>query len=123
MMASTSVDVRAFQAGGRLALRVGELVEVRTQEEILATLDDNGELESLPFMPEMLQFCGQRLAVDKVANKLCDTMTGTGMRSMTGTGIMSRRRPRLHRHQHQLPLPFVPARGADPCLRFSSARC
>lgn len=41
-------------------LRVGEVVEVLSQEEILATLDRNGELESLPFMPEMLQFCGKR---------------------------------------------------------------
>ena len=38
------------------ALRVGEIVEVRSEAEILATLDAR-ELESLPFMPEMLQFC------------------------------------------------------------------
>ena len=41
-----------------LNLRVGEIVEVRSEAEILATLDGRGELESLPFMPEMLQFCG-----------------------------------------------------------------
>lgn len=50
-----------------LNLRVGELVEVRSEAEILATLDENGELENLPFMPEMLQFCGQRFRVDKLA--------------------------------------------------------
>jgi hypothetical protein len=38
-----------------LNLRVGELVEVRNAAEILATLDDKGELHALPFMPEMLQ--------------------------------------------------------------------
>ena len=65
-----------------LNLRVGELVEVRSEAEILATLDENGELENLPFMPEMLQFCGQRLTVHKVAHKLCDTMTRSGMRRM-----------------------------------------
>lgn len=65
-----------------LGLRVGELVEVRSETEILATLDENGELDSLPFMPEMLAYCGQQFTVYKVAHKLCDTMTKTGMRRM-----------------------------------------
>ncbi|WP_327586242.1 hypothetical protein OHA25_03855 [Nonomuraea sp. NBC_00507] len=64
------------------ALKVGDVVEVLNAEEILATLDEKGELDSLPFMPEMLRFCGQRLTVHKVANKLCDTITGTGLRRM-----------------------------------------
>jgi hypothetical protein len=76
------VQIRAPAPGARLNLRVGELVEVRSEEEILATLDDNGELDALPFMPEMLQYCGKRFTVYKVANKLCDTMTMTGMRRM-----------------------------------------
>ncbi|MEV4216871.1 MULTISPECIES: hypothetical protein [unclassified Nonomuraea] len=63
-------------------LRVGDLVEVRGQAEILATLDERGELESLPFMPEMLRFCGQRMTVHKVAHKLCDTISRSGMRRM-----------------------------------------
>jgi hypothetical protein len=65
------------------ALRVGDLVEVRSAEEIMATLDERGELENLPFMPEMLAFCGQRLTVHKVAHKLCDTIGRSGMRRMT----------------------------------------
>jgi hypothetical protein len=65
-----------------LDLRVGDLVEVLSQEEILATLDENGELDSLPFMPEMLLYCGRQMTVDKVAHKLCDTISGTGMRRM-----------------------------------------
>jgi hypothetical protein len=63
-------------------LRVGDLVEVRSAAEILATLDERGELENLPFMPEMLAFCGQRLTVHKVAHKLCDTISRSGMRRM-----------------------------------------
>jgi hypothetical protein len=63
-------------------LRVGDLVEVRSAEEIMATLDERGELESLPFMPEMLKFCGQRLTVHKVAHKLCDTINGSGLHKM-----------------------------------------
>ena len=65
-----------------LDLTVGELVEVRSVEEILATLDDNGELDSMPFMPEMLQFVGQRFRVYKRAHKTCDTATRTGGRSV-----------------------------------------
>src|SRR6185312_4715975 len=63
-------------------LRVGDLVEVRSANEIMATLDERGELENLPFMPEMLKFCGQRLTVDKVAHKLCDTINGSGLHKM-----------------------------------------
>jgi hypothetical protein len=65
-----------------LDLRVGEVVEVRGEQEILATLDANGELDSLPFMPEMLQFCGARFRVDKLAIKLCDTIEWSGMYRM-----------------------------------------
>jgi hypothetical protein len=65
-----------------LDLRVGEVVEVRSREEILATLDERGELEALPFMPEMLQFCGRRFRVDKLVVKLCDTINWSGMYRM-----------------------------------------
>src|SRR5262245_15910318 len=70
--------------GQALDLRVGELVEVRSQGEVLATLDERGELESLPFMPEMLAFCGRRFRVDKLAVKLCDTIGSTGIYRMRG---------------------------------------
>jgi hypothetical protein len=65
-----------------LGLRAGELVEVRSEAEILATLDEKGEFESLPFMPEMRQFCGRRFRVYKRAVKLCDTISWTGMYRM-----------------------------------------
>jgi hypothetical protein len=65
-----------------LNLRVGELAEVRSELEILATLDEHGELENLPFMPEMLQFCGQQFRVGKLALKLCDTINWTGIHRM-----------------------------------------
>jgi hypothetical protein len=63
-------------------LRVGDLVEVRSAEEIMATLDERGELDNLPFMPEMLKACGQRLTVHKVAHKLCDTINTSGLHKM-----------------------------------------
>jgi hypothetical protein len=65
-----------------LNLRSGELVEVRSDNEILATLDEKGELDSLPFMPEMRQFCGRRFRVYRRAVKLCDTISWTGMYRM-----------------------------------------
>ncbi|HKT04779.1 MAG TPA: hypothetical protein VJT31_35140, partial [Rugosimonospora sp.] len=69
-------------ASVQLDLRSGDVVEVRSADEILATLDERGELESLPFMPEMFQYCGRRLTVYKVASKACDTLTRSGMRRM-----------------------------------------
>src|SRR5215467_6870227 len=57
-----------------LNLRVGDWVEVRSREEILATLDEKGCLDNLPFMPEMFAFCGKRFQVYKRAHKTCDTV-------------------------------------------------
>ena len=64
------------------AMRVGTWVEVRAAEEILATLDAEGRLDGMPFMPEMLQFCGRRFRVSKSAHKTCDTVNKTGIRSV-----------------------------------------
>src|SRR4029453_3187430 len=55
-------------------LRVGDWVEVRSKEEILRTLDHNGEKEGIPFMPEMLAFCGRQFQIYKGAHKTCDTV-------------------------------------------------
>jgi hypothetical protein len=57
-----------------LNLKAGDWVEVRSRQEILATLDENGCLEKMPFMPEMFSFCGQRFRVNKRAHKTCDTV-------------------------------------------------
>jgi hypothetical protein len=65
--------------------RVGDLVEVRSKEEILQTLDKNGRLDNLPFMPQMFEYCGTRFKVFKSAHKSCDTINFTGGRSMERT--------------------------------------
>jgi hypothetical protein len=69
-------------AGGQrsLSLKAGEWVEVRSREEILATLDERGCLENLPFMPEMLQYCGKPLRVYKRADKTCQYIMGWSIR-------------------------------------------
>ena len=54
--------------------RVGDLVEVRSKDEILATLDQDGRLDGMPFMPEMFAFCGKQFPIYKSAHKTCDTV-------------------------------------------------
>ncbi len=66
----------------RLRLRAGEWVEVRSASEILSTLDADGALDGLPFMPEMLALCGRRFRVLARAHKTCDTVNKTGGRRM-----------------------------------------
>ena len=68
-----------------LDLRIGELVEVRPPSEILATLDERGRLDALPFMPEMLQFAGRQFRVHKRAFKTCDQVKNSGMYRMERT--------------------------------------
>jgi len=79
------MSVTSERSDVRPTLSIGDIVEVKPAEEILAGLDDRGELDSLPFMPEMLPFCGRRFVVDKIAFKTCDTATWTGLRRLTHT--------------------------------------
>jgi len=51
-------------------------------EEILQTLDTDGRLEGVPFMPEMLRFCGQEFRVRARAHKVCDTIDWQQFRRM-----------------------------------------
>jgi len=48
-----------------LNLKPGELVEVKSEEEILATLDENLKYKRLHFMGGMRRFCGKRFRVYK----------------------------------------------------------
>ena len=66
-------------------LRPGDVVEVRSATEILATLDGEGALDSMPFMPEMASFAGRRLTVTRRVDKICDTIAATGSRRMYDT--------------------------------------
>ena len=84
MQTDDAPTARPAEAGA-LDLRIGELVEVRSPSEILATLDERGRLEALPFMPEMLQFAGKQLRVSKRAFKTCDQVKNSGMYRMERT--------------------------------------
>lgn len=68
-----------------MALRTGDWVEVRSKAEILRSLDENGRLENLPFMPQMFQYCGQRFRVYRSAHKTCDTVNPVAGRRLSRT--------------------------------------
>jgi hypothetical protein len=68
----------------------GVVVEVRPAAEILASLDEQGTLDGIPFMPEMLRFCGQRFVVSRRLNKTCseDPPDGHRMRHFPSGDIV-----------------------------------
>src|SRR6266480_4878278 len=66
-------------------LKAGDVVEVRSREEILGTLDSHGRLDGLPFMPEMFEFCGRTFRVYRRAEKTCDTIMECRSRRMRDT--------------------------------------
>lgn len=66
--------------GHASCFRRGKLVAVRSPQEIARTLDPDGHLDGLPFMPEMLQFCGQVFRVHRRAEKIC--VEAPGMRRL-----------------------------------------
>jgi hypothetical protein len=71
-------------------LRPGDLVEVKHPDEILQTLDADGTLDRLPFMPEMVEFCGKRFRVSKRVLKTCyySEATATGFRKFRTNDVV-----------------------------------
>src|SRR5439155_11173564 len=63
---------------------------VKSAEEILQTLDADGTLERLPFMPEMTEFCGRRFQVSKRVVKTCYYTKGgsAGMRKFEADDVV-----------------------------------
>ena len=55
-------------------LKAGDLAELRSPAEILATLDRSGAADGLPFMPEMLEFFGRTFQVEARVERACDTL-------------------------------------------------
>ena len=58
-------------SGAGKRLMPGDVVEVRSAAEIFATLDAHGTRDKLPFMPEMIKFCGKQFRVAAQAFKTC----------------------------------------------------
>jgi len=59
-----------------LHLQPGELIEVRSEDEIRSTLDNKGRLRGLEFMPEMKKYCGKQFKVYKRLEDIILEATG-----------------------------------------------
>jgi hypothetical protein len=58
----------------RSGFKQGDIVEIRSLNEILNTLDDNGTIDGLPFMPEMIKFCEKQFTIfQRVTQSVMDT--------------------------------------------------
>jgi hypothetical protein len=66
-------------------LRPGDLVRVRSASEILATLDEDGTVEGIPFMPEMLRHVDKQYRVSKRIEKICWYTAESSSRRLPGT--------------------------------------
>jgi hypothetical protein len=84
-MLEQEISVAIANSEGERPLRPGDVVEVRSPADILATLDDGDALRSMPFMPEMLKHVGKRYTVSRRVDKICDTVTATGSRRLYDT--------------------------------------
>ncbi|GIV46002.1 MAG: hypothetical protein KatS3mg036_0820 [Ignavibacterium sp.] len=52
-------------------LKPNDLVRVKSFEQIIQTIDDEGCLDGLPFMPEMIDHCGKIFRVSLKVEKTC----------------------------------------------------
>jgi hypothetical protein len=77
------MSIKDARKTARASLRRGDTVSVRSLDEILATLDADAKLEGLPFMPEMLPYCGKTFRVYRRAEKTC--VEGLDVRSLKNT--------------------------------------
>src|SRR6478672_11939039 len=71
-----------------MGVRAGDRVELRSASEILATLDDRGCLEGVPFMPEMLAYFGKQYTVTAQVERACDTVNYLGVVRLRHTVIL-----------------------------------
>jgi hypothetical protein len=71
-----------------LDLQPGELVEIKSVEEIRRTLDEAGKNRGLGFMPEMSAYCGKRGRVLRTVHKICLEEAPRTVRTMKNTVIL-----------------------------------
>ena len=61
---------------GTLDLQPGELVRIKSREEIVRTLDVNNSNRGLSFDPEMVAYCGRQARVLRRVERVVDERTG-----------------------------------------------
>ena len=69
-------------------MKPGTRVQLRSPAEILASLDETGSLDGLPFMPELLGFFGGSMRVAANTERLCDTIAPTAVRAIPETVLL-----------------------------------
>lgn len=67
----------------------GDAVRIRPLPEILATLDAKGELDGMPFQPEMMKFCGGEAQVFRCLDKIYDYGRTKHMLRLDGCVLLS----------------------------------
>jgi hypothetical protein len=77
---SKNLKVRSYVSGDFknqeiLNLKKGDIVRVRSSEEIAKTLDENNKFERCEFMETMWEFCGKKYKVFKRVEKILDPWT------------------------------------------------
>jgi hypothetical protein len=72
----------------RTRIRAGDIVEVKAPGEILATLDADGALDHLPFMPEMIAYCGKRFQISKRVLNTCNSGPFPDMRGFNKNDVV-----------------------------------
>ena len=71
-----------------LKLRSSEVVEVKSFEEICATLGEGGTTDGLPFQAEMRKYCGRTFKVFRRVKKIIIENANTGLRGIRNTVIL-----------------------------------
>ena len=71
-----------------LGLQAGDLVEVKSEDEILRTLDAKGKCRGLAFLPDMRAYCGRRLVVHKRLERIYLEESGQ-IRRMKNTVLLA----------------------------------
>ena len=84
---SVAGSVRGKTPQATACLLPGEVVEVKTKEEILATLNEQGRNRGLRFDAEMIPYCGGRHKVLRRVEQIIDERTGR-MRRMPADCIV-----------------------------------
>jgi hypothetical protein len=69
-------------------LRAGDRVQVLSLDAIRSTLDESGCLDGLPFMPEMVAYCGTRQTVKQTVEKLCADCSPSTMRQFSRPDVV-----------------------------------
>jgi hypothetical protein len=71
-----------------LGLQPGELVEIKSKEEIFATLDDEDKTQGLRYDSEMLQYSGRRARVVRRIERIIDEDSGRMLRIKRDTVVL-----------------------------------